>query len=1025
MCLSDFFQVINPKLTHKLTNRKLILTDTIKCSRYSQSMPFTHFMKKYSLQDLMKLTFILVFLFGSISSTLSQTMVTGMVMDANGNTPLPYASVSAKGTTAGTPTNLNGEYRLPVKAGSYTLVASFMGYENLEKEVTIKEGQTLHLDFVLRAQSIMGEEVIITAMMRGQKSAISSQLNAAGIINAVAEEQIQELPDANAGDALGRLPGISLKRSGGEAQSIVLRGLNEKFSQIQLDGVIIPSTDAGSRGVDLSMFSINSLAGIEVTKALTSDMDADAIAGSVNLVTKKASAKPELRIDLGGGYNKLEKSLGQYAIGLRYNRRLFKEVLGLQMSVNAESKNRSREEYAQGWSVRPDSSYFISNLTPSFSSERRKRFGGNLLLDIDLPAGGFIRLNNFFNKTNRDLIRFQRDYPVEGSVNYNILDTEREIQSISNSLSGEHYAGRIKINWGASHALSMGKMPFSHEMLFQEGGAQGTGMANVRPEDLKGPGELLIPYAYNNFASAYLDRAYFETSVNKDRDLTANLDIERAFDFSDKINLIIKVGGKHRQKERSNDDKRFRAPYWIKQPNTKWLLDDGSIVPADYSGTSFEELILIGGSNVSLLNFLPENPARRGLFGGKYDLNPLIDPDLSREWYETHKRGIGQDGLAEYNPYQTVIKNIYSVTERISSAYGMATLNLGKMLRITGGVRIEKENNDYTAKFAPDIAGFFTFDASKVKDTTSSYSHTYVLPNIHLRFKPVSWWDLRIAATKTLARPDFLMRLPLLVVDRTASGTISRGRPDLKNTEAWNYDFISSFYHSKYGLFTIGTFYKKLDNIFYNLNGQRIFNKAMETQLNLPKGYGSYIGLVMNEPVNTEGTKLYGVEFDLQANLKFLPGFLGNFVLRGNFTMINSTTYVPRFIIEQDNSVFPPKQTPKWYETKERMEGQPGSFGNVALGYDQGGFSARLSTFFQGDYLTTVSAFSLEDRYQKSYSKWDLALKQALPKLNTEVMLNVTNLTSFKEGNFWGYRNLDNGSTNYGIQVEFGIRITL
>ena len=137
----------------------------------------------------------------------------------------------------------------------------------------------------------MGEEVIVTAMMRGQRAAINSQLNAGGIVNVVSEEQIQELPDANAAEALGRLPGISLKRSGGEAQSVVLRGLNEKFSQIQLDGVPIPPTSAGSRGVDLSLFSINSLAGIEVTKALTPDMDADAIAGSVNLVTRKASSK--------------------------------------------------------------------------------------------------------------------------------------------------------------------------------------------------------------------------------------------------------------------------------------------------------------------------------------------------------------------------------------------------------------------------------------------------------------------------------------------------------------------------------------------------------------------------------------------------------------------------------------------------------------------------------------------------------------------------------------------------------------
>jgi TonB-dependent receptor len=895
----------------------------------------------------------------------------------------------------------------------------------MEKVITLEEGKTLRIDFNLSAQTIMGEEVIVTAMMRGQKSAISSQLNSNRIINSVAEEQIQELPDANAGDALGRLPGISLKRSGGEAQSIVLRGLNEKFSQIQLDGVIIPSTDAGSRGVDLSMFSINSLAGIEVTKALTSDMDADAIAGTVNLVTKKASSEPELRLDLGGGYNTLENSIAQYTLGVRYNQRIFKEVLGIQISLNAESKNRSREGYAQAWDIRPDSTYFIDNLTPSFNSETRKRLGGNLLLDFQLPSGGVIRFNNFYNKTDRDLIRYQRDYPVEGSVNYNILNSEREVHSINNSLSGDHIVEKIKINWGASHSVSIGKMPFYHEMNFLEGGAQGTGMGNVRPEDLKGPGQLLIPYAYNNFALAYLDRAYFQTSENKDRDLTGYLDIEREFNLSDNINLVVKAGGKYRQKERSNDDNRFRAPYWIKPPNKQWLLDDGTIIPADYSGTSFEDLVLIGGGNVSMANFLAEPPKSMGLFDSKYDLNPLIDPNLSREWYETHKRGIGTDGLAEYNPYQTVIKNIYSVTERISSGYAMATLNLGKMIRITGGVRVEKEDNDYTAKYAPDIAGFYTFDASKVKDTTSSYSQTFVLPNIHLRFKPVKWWDLRLAATNTLARPDFIMRLPTLVVDRTASGTISRGRPDLKNTEAWNYDVISSFYHSKYGLFTVGGFYKKLDNIFYNLNGQRIFNKTMETSLNLPKGYGSYVGLVLNEPVNTQGTELYGVEFDLQANLKFLPGFLGNLILRGNFTTISSVTYIPRYKIEQDNSVFPPKQTPVWYETEERMEGQPANFGNVALGYDQGGFSARLSTFFQGDYLTSVSAFGLGDTYQKGYSKWDLAVKQEIPRFKSEIMLNLTNLTSFYEGTYMGYRNLDNGSTNYDIQIELGIRITL
>jgi TonB-dependent receptor len=428
---------------------------------------------------------------------------------------------------------------------------------------------------------------------------------------------------------------------------------------------------------------------------------------------------------------------------------------------------------------------------------------------------------------------------------------------------------------------------------------------------------------------------------------------------------------------------------------------------------------------ISMLNYLAENPPSRTL-AGKYELNPLIDPDLAREWYDLRKNGISMDGeLEEYNPYPDRIMRIYSVTERVSAGYAMVTMDLGKMFRLIGGVRLEKEDNDYTAKFAPDIAGFFRYLKSDIDDTSTSYSATYVLPNFHLRFKPVDWWDLRLAATKTLSRPDFSMRLPTLVVRRTAGSNIDRGRPDLKTTEAWNYDVISSFYNPKYGLFTVGGFYKRLDNIFYMLNGVRILNAEMEESLKLPTGHGSYVGLSLDEPINTSGTELYGVELDLQTNLKFLPGFLGNFVLRGNFTWIKSTTSIPRFKIEQDNSVFPPTQTPVWYETVERLEGQPSNFGNVALGYDQGGFSGRLSVFFQDDYLTSVSSTGLADRFQRGYAKWDLALKQAIPKIRTEVMLNVTNLSNFYEGTYWHFRGLDNGSTFYDILVDLGVRITL
>ena len=977
-------------------------------------------------KKILKHTLVVCLLMTFTSAMDAQTMVSGTVSESEENLPLPSASVFVDGTQTVSITNLNGEFRLPLDPGTYTIEASYMGYESQTQEVTLEEGAMVTLDFSLTPRTIKGEETVITSQLRGQKAAISSQLNASGIVNFVAEEQIQELPDANAAEALGRLPGISLKRSGGEAQKIVLRGLNEKFSQIRLDGVPIPPTDALDRGVDLSLFSINSLAGIEVVKAMTPDMDADAIAGAVNLVTRKASRKPELRIDLGGGYNKLENSFAQYDFAVRYNRRIFNDVLGLQASATTQSRIRSQESYTQSWNVRPDSSYYINDLIPSYTDERRSRTGGSLLLDVNLMNGGTVRLNNFYNRTDRDAVRYDRSYSVTGNVTYGILDSEQEIHTINNALSGEHFLGKIKINWGASHALYLGRMPYMHQMIFQEGGPFGAGMAGVLLEDLKGPGELLIPYAYNNFELAWLDGAYFETRESRDRDLIACLDVERTFTLSDKIYIALKTGAKYRHKNRTNNVDRYRSPYWAYPPK-EYQLVDGEIVPADWSQSSWaDELILVGGTNISMLNFLADDPPSRELFNGKYALNPLIDKDLAREWYELRKNGRSQDGqLEEYNPYPDRLMHNYSVTERIMAGYAMATIHLGRMFSIIGGVRIEKEDNDYESPFAPDIAGFLRYEPSDVGDTAASYSATYLLPNVHLKFKPVKWWDLRLAATKTLSRPDFSMRLPTLVVRRTAGSAIDRGHPDLKTTEAWNYDVISSFYTGRYGLFTVGGFYKKLDNVFYTLSGVRIINQEMEQSLNLPTGDGSYIGLSLNEPVNTSGTELYGVEFDVQANLKFLPGFLGNFVLRGNFTMIRSNTSYPRFRFDMDPSVFPPLATPVFYQTEGRLEGQPGHFGNVTLGYDIGGFSGRFSVFFQDDYLTSTSTSSLYDIYQKGYAKWDLALKQAIPKLRTEIMLNVTNLSNFFEGTYWGYKGLDNGSTRYDMLVDLTIRITL
>ena len=457
------------------------------------------------------------------------------------------------------------------------------------------------------------------------------------------------------------------------------------------------------------------------------------------------------------------------------------------------------------------------------------------------------------------------------------------------------------------------------------------------------------------------------------------------------------------------------------------ILDDGTIVNADYSNTSFANLQKFGQS-VLLTNFLDNPVASRQIFSGEYELTPMINPALEREWYATHKNNVNANATAyEYAGHPSGISNNYTVKEQVNSAYVMSTVDLGKMFRFIAGVRIEQENNDYTAKYAPDVYGMSLITKDDVSDTTMTYSETFILPNFHLKFKPVDWFDLRLAATKTLARPDFTMRLPSLVIGRGDVNTIYKGNTGLENTEAWNFDVIASFYKNQYGLFTIGGFYKKLDNVFYLLNDVVISNNQMVSDYELPTGpgTGSYKGMRLSSPVNTDNTTIKGVEFDLQTNLTFLPGFLSYFILRGNLSLIQSVTYIPRFRIEEDRTKIPYTKTPVFYETEETLEGQPAKFGNVALGYDRKGFSARLSAFFQGDYVASVSGNEKLDVMQRGYTKWDLALKQEIKKFNTELMFNISNISNMREGTYYKYMNLDRGSSIYGMLFDFGVRVTL
>lgn len=237
---------------------------------------------------------LMIFLFAvNAFPAAAPSSVEGYVRDAQTNEPLIGTNVILMGTSLGAATDINGKYTIRnIPEGTYTIRATYIGYKFSQFKIEIKGGQHISQDFKLEPESIEGQAVVVTGQASGQLGAINQQLTSDQIVNAVSAARIQELPDANAAESIGRLPGISVLRSGGEANEVVIRGLAPKFNRILINGVELTSSNPDNASIDLSMISSNMLEGMEVKKTVTPDMNADVIGGTVNLELREAKVSP-------------------------------------------------------------------------------------------------------------------------------------------------------------------------------------------------------------------------------------------------------------------------------------------------------------------------------------------------------------------------------------------------------------------------------------------------------------------------------------------------------------------------------------------------------------------------------------------------------------------------------------------------------------------------------------------------------------------------------------------------------------
>jgi len=249
-------------------------------------------------------TFLYFLLFLPITFLAQSGNIQGTISDENG-IYLPGANVMITSLSKGAISDFDGRFTLvDIPEDTYTLEVSYLGYADIAQEVTVNANKTTEISLFIEPKSTQLDGVEVTAYgLGGQSKALNTQKNNLNITNVVSTDQIGKFPDANIGDAVKRISGITMQVDQGEARNVIVRGLSPQLNSVTLNGSRIPSAEGDNRNVQMDLIPSDMIQTIEVSKAVTLDMDADALGGSINLITRTSPQGFRLSATLGSGIN--------------------------------------------------------------------------------------------------------------------------------------------------------------------------------------------------------------------------------------------------------------------------------------------------------------------------------------------------------------------------------------------------------------------------------------------------------------------------------------------------------------------------------------------------------------------------------------------------------------------------------------------------------------------------------------------------------------------------------------------------
>ncbi|QHQ40921.1 TonB-dependent receptor [Microbulbifer hydrolyticus] len=195
------------------------------------------------------------------------------------------------------------------------------------------------------------EEITVTGFRKSVMDSIGTKRDAKAVVEAISAEDIGKLPDSSIAESLARLPGLAAQRLDGRASRVTIRGFGENESATTFNGREQVSI-SDNRGVEFDLYPSEIMSGVTVYKTPTASLEADGVAGVIDMQTIKPLERGERVVQFNGQYemtsfDKLNpdgEDSGQRAT-ISYIDQFADDTIGVAFAYNSMSSPNQEERW--------------------------------------------------------------------------------------------------------------------------------------------------------------------------------------------------------------------------------------------------------------------------------------------------------------------------------------------------------------------------------------------------------------------------------------------------------------------------------------------------------------------------------------------------------------------------------------------------------------------------------------------------------------------------------------------------------